>query len=250
MIRQLPLLLMVLETTTAAQWLNYPGPGIPRLPDGKPNLAAPPPHTAEGKPDLSGIWAAAERHHQLAMEVPGGAPFTEWSRTIREARLKNEGRDIPTSRCLPSGIPPDMLRPPAPFRIIQTAGLTAILLEEFNNWRQVFTDGRPVPIDPEPAWFGYSMGRWEGGTFVVETAGFNDKTWLDGAGTPHSEELRLTERFKRPDFGHMEVEYTFNDSKAFTRPWSVAVKFNLQADTELLDSHCENEQDLKHLVNK
>jgi hypothetical protein len=94
------------------------------------------------------------------------------------------------------------------------------------------------------------MGRWEGGTFVVETAGFNDKTWLDGAGTPHSEELRLTERFKRPDFGHMEVEYTFNDPKAFTRPWSVAVKFNLQADTELLDSHCENEQDLKHLVNK
>ena len=250
MTRRLLFMLTALAAITPAQWLNYPAPGIPRLPDGKPNLSAPPPRTADGKPDLSGIWAAAERHHQLAMEVLGGAPFTEWSRTIREARLKNEGRDIPTSRCLPSGIPPDMLRPPAPFRIIQTAGLTAILLEEFNNWRQVFTDGRPVPIDPEPAWFGYSMGRWEGGTFVVETAGFNDKTWLDGAGTPHSEELRLTERFKRPDFGHMEVEYTFNDPKAFTRPWSVAVKFNLQADTELLDSHCENEQDLKHLVNK
>jgi hypothetical protein len=131
----------------SGQWLNYATPGIPRLPDGKPNLSAPAPHTLNGMPDLSGIWAAAERHHQLAMEIPGGAPFTGWSRTIREARLKNEGRDIPTSKCLPSGIPPDMLRPPAPFKIIQGSGMTAILLEEFNNWRQIFTDGRSLPVN-------------------------------------------------------------------------------------------------------
>jgi len=246
MTRHLSLLFTVFGTTVAAQWLNYSTPGIPRNADGKPNLSAPTPRTADGRPDLSGIWAAAERHHQLAMEVPGGAPFTEWSRTIREARLKNGGRDIPTSRCLPSGIPPDMLRPPQPFRVIQTAGMIAILLEEFSNWRQIFIDGRPLPVDPEPAWFGYSVGKWEGGTLVIESAGFNDKTWLDGAGTPHSDALRLTERFTRPNFGHMEIEYTLNDPKTFTRPWSVAVKFNLQADTELLDSHCENEKDVVH----
>src|SRR5215472_5942267 len=140
-----------------------------------------------------------------------------------------------------------MLRPPAPFRIIQTAGMTAILLEEFNNWRQIFIDGRPLPVDPEPAWFGYSVGKWEGGTLVIESAGSTTRLGSTAQAPLIPTRCGLTERFTRPDFGHMEVEYTFNDPKAFTRPWSVAVKFNLQADIELLDSHCENEKDAVHL---
>jgi hypothetical protein len=140
-----------------------------------------------------------------------------------------------------------MLRPTEPFKIMQTPGVTIILLEAFNNWRQVFSDGRPLPRDPVPSWLGYSIGRWEGDTFLVQSSGFNDRTWLDGRGTPHSEELLLTERFRRTNFGQMEVEYTFDDPKAFTRRWSTTVKLLLQPDTELLDSQCENERDLAHL---
>jgi hypothetical protein len=135
-----------------------------------------------------------------------------------------------------------MLRPSLPFKIVQARGVTVILLEEFVNWRQILTDGRSLPPATQPAWYGYSIGRWNGDAFVVTTAGFNDQTWLDGSGLPHSEELRLTERFRRLDYGHMEIDYTFEDSKAFTRPWSTTVKFELQVDTDLMDHQCENQK--------
>lgn len=250
------LVLTLLPSLAGAQWLNMPLPGVPRTSDGKPNLLAPVPRAHDGRPDLSGVWAAvADRTDvpvtstpgarsraaaNIAVGVPGGAPLTPWAREIRAARRRAAGAGIPTERCLPSGIPPDMLRPSLPFKIVQASGVTAILLEEFNNWRQILTDGRSLPPPSQPSWFGYSVGRWEGDTFVVMTTGFNDQTWLDGGGTPHSEELRLTERFRRVDYGHMEVAYTFDDPKAFTRPWSTAVKFVLQPDTELMDHQCEN----------
>ena len=200
---------VLLATTVQAQWLHYPTPGIPRTPDGKPKLDAPIPRTADGKPDFAGVWAA-ERNREpgavgsgfvgnrhagnIAVDEPGGAPLTEWGRKVHNDRRTAPHLAIPTELCLPSGIPPDMLRPQLPFKILQTPATIVILLEEFNNWRQIHTDGRPLPADMQPNFLGYSVGRWERDTLVVSSAGFNDKTWLDGSGTPHSEELRLTER--------------------------------------------------------
>ena len=230
-----------------AQWLNYRVPGTPRSVDGKPDLNAPTPRTADGKVDLTGVWQANEGTRFRAENVP--AVLTPWATAIRDQRRRTLSIDIPTSKCLPSGIPPDMLRQ-IPFKIIQAPAVTVILIEEFNNWRQIFSDGRPLPVDPQPAWFGYSIGRWEGDTFVVETSGFNDKTWLDSGGTPHSEALHLTERFRRPDFGHMQIEYTFDDPKAFTKAFSATIGFRLLADTDLLDHQCENEKDAVHLTGK
>src|SRR5262245_45543204 len=235
-IASLLLLLTLLHSTASAQWVKIPLPNTPRTPDGKPNLGAPLPRAVDGKPDLGGVWAAVSdrsdvpvtsvpiprnRHgSNIAVDVPGGPPLTPWAKAIYDARRKAEGKGLPTEKCLPSGIPPDMLRPSLPFKIVQTYGVTIILLEEFNNWRQIFTDGRALPVDPQPAWFGYSVAKWDGDSLVVSTAGFNDQTWLDSGGTPHSEMLRLTEHFRRIDFGHMEVQYSFDDPMAFTKPWS------------------------------
>jgi hypothetical protein len=238
-----------------AQWLNHPTPGTPRLPGGKPDLTAAAPRTPDGTPNLSGIWEVvgdlvmptdgrvrSKYVYNIAADLPGGAPFQPWAKTVWEQRQKALGVGAPSERCLPHGIPDAMLTRTLPFKIVQSPGLTIILFEEFNNWRQVFTDGRALPVDPQPAWMGYSIGRWERDTFVVETAGFNDKSWLDAGGTPHTEALRTTERFRRTDFGHMEVTFTFDDPKTFTAPWSAATKFILLPDTELLDHQCDNEK--------
>jgi hypothetical protein len=251
-------MLTLLFSTASAQWLHIPLPATPRTPDGKPNLTAPLPRTPGGKPDLSGIWAAVTNRTEvaavsvslprttytanIAADLPDGAPLTPWAKAIHVDRRKTEMRDSPGAKCLPEGLPTDMLRPTMPFKIIQTPDVTIILLEQFNNWRQLFTDGRELPVDPQPASFGYSIARWEGDLLVVSSAGFRDEGWLDAGGTPHSDMLRLTERYRRIDFGHMEVEYTFDDPKAFTKPWSAVIKFQLQPDTELLDHQCENEK--------
>ena len=243
------------SATARTQWLDYPTAGIPRLPDGKPNLAAAPPKTAEGRPDLSGIWEVvgdrvmetdgrvrSKYVYDIAADLPGGAPFLPWAKALHDERQKALGVGAPSERCLPHGIPDAMLTRTLPFKILQMRGVTLILYEEFNNWRQIFTDGRPLPKDPQPAWLGYSIGLWDRETFVIETAGFNDKSWLDAGGTPHSEALRTTERLRRTDFGHMEITFTFDDPKTFTKPWSTTVKFNLLPDTELLEHHCDNEK--------
>ena len=237
------------------QWLDYPTAGIPRLSNGKPNLAAPAPRTAEGKPDLSGIWEVlgdrvmetdgrvrSKYVYDIAVDLPGGAPFLPWAKTLHDERQKTLGVGAPSESCLPHGIPDAMLTRTLPFKVFQMRGVTLILYEEFNNWRQIFTDGRPLPRDPQPAWLGYSVGSWDGDTFVVQTAGFNDRSWLDAGGTPHTEALRTTERLRRTDFGHMEITFTFDDPKTFTKPWSATVRFNLLADTELLEHQCDNEK--------
>lgn len=244
-------------STTAAQWLNYRTPGIPRLADGTVNLAAAAPRTADGQPDISGVWAAernrppgpvgagfmGNRHGgNIAIDLAGGAPLSDWGRTVYENRRKAARLEIPTEKCLPSGIPPDMLRPQLPFKIVQTPALVVVLIEEFNNWRQIHTDGRPLPDDPQPAFYGYSVGHWDGDALVVTTTGLNEKTWLDGSGTPHSDALRLTERIRRVAFGNLEIVYTFDDPKAFTQSWSATVRFQLEADSELLEHQCENDR--------
>ena len=246
---------LIFSATAQTQWLDYPTAGIPRLPNGQPNLTAPTPRAADGKPDLSGIWEVvgdrvmetdgrvrSKYVYNIAADLQGGAPFLPWAKALYDERQKSLGVGAPSERCLPHGIPDAMLTRTLPFKIMQMRGVTVILYEEFNNWRQIFTDGRPLPKDPQPAWLGYSVGSWTGETFVVETAGFNDRSWLDAGGTPHTEGLRTTERLRRIDTGHMEITFTFDDPKTFTKPWSATVKFNLLPDTELLEHHCDNEK--------
>ena len=244
-----------LAVTVSAQWLAYKSPGTPRLPDGRPNLAAPSPRSPDGRPDLTGVWEVVgdtvmptdgrvrSRYlYNIAVDRPGGAPFQPWAKTLWDTRQKALGVGAPSEACLPHGIPAAMLTRTLPFKIVQQPGVTIVLFEEFNNWRQVFTDGRPLPEDPQPAWLGYSVGRWDGDTFVVESSGFNDRAWLDAGGTPHSEALSTVERFRRLDFGHMEGEFTFDDPRAFTERWSAKARFELLPDTDLLEHHCDNQK--------
>jgi len=245
---------LLMAVTASTQWLHYATSDTPRLADGKPNLAAPSPRASDGHLDLTGVWEVlgdlvmptdgrvrSKYVYNIGVDLPGGtAPFQPWARELWNARQKVLGVGAPSEKCLPHGIPDAMLTRTLPFKVIQNARVTIILFEEFNHWRQVFTDGRPLPEDPQPAWLGYSVGRWQKDEFVVETAGFNDKSWLDAGGTPHTETLRTTERFRRRDYGHMEIEFAFDDPKTFTKPWSTTVQFVLLPDTDLLESHCEN----------
>jgi hypothetical protein len=247
--------LSLVSAASAGQWLSHLTPDTPRLADGRPNLKAPAPRLLDGKVSFSGIWEVtpdtvmptdgrirSKFIYDIAAARPGGAPFRPAARAVWTERQRTLGVGAPTERCLPHGIPDAMLTATLPFKMVQTPGLTIILFEEFNNWRQVFTDGRALPVDPQPAWLGYSVGRWDGDTFVIETAGFNDKSWLDAGGTPHSESLRVIERLRRIDFGHMEIDFHFDDPETFTEPWSATVPFHLLPDTDLLEHHCDNEK--------
>ena len=191
-------ILFVASGIARAQWLNHSDPRTPRLPDGKPNLAAPAPKTPDGKPDLSGIWNNPNGKYLTNLPQTAGVqvPFHPWAKAVFDERQANFGKDRPAGFCLPHGIPDAMLVPMYPFKIVQTQGLTLILFENFTQYRQIHTDGRAFPVDPKPTWFGYSVGKWEGDTLVVETLGFNDKTWLDDAGHPHTEAMRTTERVR------------------------------------------------------
>lgn len=230
----LAILVSTLAAPAAAQWLRLPLPGTPRTPDGQPNLAAPAPRTADGRPDLSGIWLRTKPMDR------GDVPMQPWARAVYEERQATNSKDDPEGLCLPPGVPEQMVNP-LPWKIVQNPGVMLILFEQWVNYRQIFTDGRPLPEVSKPSWFGYSIGRWEGDTFVAETIGFNDRTWLGNDGHPHSEEMRVTERFRRIDFGHLEVQFTFDDPKAFTRSWSATAQLHLLPDTEVLEYICENQ---------
>ena len=241
---------VVLATVaTSAQWLKVRDPRIPRNPDGTPNLTAPAPRLPDGKPDLNGLWNAVDGRFLTNISRRAGVtpPFTPWAAALFKERQDNQGRDRPAGFCLPHGIPDAMLIPNYPWKIVQTPGLTVILFENFTDFRQIFTDGRSYPPETAGTWFGYSLGRWEGDEFVVESLGFNGKTWLDDGGHPSSEEMKTTERFRRKDFGHLEIEFTFNDPKSYTRPWSVTVPFELLPDTEIIENVCENEKDIPRI---
>ncbi len=242
--------LLVVQVPASAQWLTHHDPKIPRTADGKPDLTAPAPRLPDGTPDLNGLWNAVDGRFLTNLPRRAGvdAPFTPWAAAIFKARQDNQGRDRPAGRCLPHTVPTAMLVPGYPWKVLQTPGLTVILFENFTDFRQIFTDGRDFPADRQPAWFGYSIGRWERDTFVIESTGFNGEAWLDDTGHPRSEEMRVTERIRRLDVGHLEVEFTFNDPKAYTRPWSVTVPFELLADAEIIENFCENERDWAHIV--
>ena len=249
------LLFLFLSFTTQAQWIKIPLPGTPRTKDGKPNLTAPAPRTQDGHPDLGGIWAVSPAYLNpagkgIARYMPPGSKvpmLPEAQRQFEELTRFGDAAD-PSERCLPDGVPNHMLA--LPIKIIQTPAVIVMLFEEFDVFRQIFTDGRKLPVDPTPAWFGFSVAHWDKATLVVESSGFNTQTYIDGEGLPHSEDLRITERYSRPDFGHLKVEFTFDDSKNYSRPWNVTVPFDLMPDTELIEHICENEKDLPHIYRK
>ena len=222
-----------------AQWLKTKTPGIPRTKDGKPNLTAPAPKARNGKPDLSGIWGTQGLGYSLDItsELKPGE-ILPWAEALAKERTARFSTDHPVYRCMPEIGPNYNL---APFKFIQNAG-TLVMLSEGGPYRQILIDGRALPEDPQPTWMGYSVGHWEGKTLVVESAGFNDLTWLDYNGHPHTEALRVTERYTRKDFGHMQIQITFTDPKAYTRPWTISLDAELMADTELLENVC-NEND-------
>lgn len=247
-----------------AQWLNHSTPGIPRLPDGKPNLLAPSPRTAEGRPDLSGIWAAEctvygrdacftrSLFFDLAKDLkPEDVEMTPWASAIQRQRESRDHVDDPYGYCLPPGVP-RIDYSGGPFKVLTTPGVTAFLYETLvgMTFRQVFTDGRALPESPEPTWLGYSVGRWDGDTFVVDTNGLKDGGWLDTKkGRPHSDALRLTERFRRTDFGHMQLTITIDDPKAYLKPWTAKTTLNLLPDTELLEAFCDShEKTMEHRI--
>jgi hypothetical protein len=241
----LPALLIPCAVVPAtAQWLTYPTPGTPRTADGKPDLAAPAPRTADGKPDLSGVWQIDGLGAATNITSTEMLP---WAEALYKKRLETYANDDPAVGCLPEG-PRTSLAGLDPLRLLQTPNLIAVLYEA-GPVRQIFTDGRPMLKDPTPTWMGYSVGHWEGETLVVETTGYNDKTWLDFVGHPHSEALHVTERFHRKDFGHMQLEMTFDDPKTYTKPFTIKLGVSLQPDTDLLENVClENEKDRGHLV--
>jgi hypothetical protein len=234
----------------SAQWIRLTLPEIPRTADGKPDLAAPAPKTSEGKPDLTGIWVVASGKYLANIAVDGvEVPFRPEAAALYKKRRETNSVGRPTERCLPHSVP-DAALVGYPFKIIQTPAQLVVLFEPFIDYRQIFTDGRTLPKDPQPTWMGYSVGKWDGDTLVVDSSGFNDQTWLDDGGHPHSDALHVIERFRRMDFGHMELGITIDDPKMYTKPWTVTVPYNLVPDTELIEYVCENEKDLVHMVGK
>lgn len=238
----------------AAQWLNEPARGIPRLPDGKPNLSAPAPRTTDGKPDVSGVWLTPLHPGYLANVATDLEPsdVQAWAARLFDERMNELGKDDPgTIGCLPFG--PRAITgggQAGRAKIIQTPAVILFLYEDL-AYRQIFMDGRTLPDNPSPSWMGYSVGHWEGNDLVVESSGFNDRTWLDYGGHPHTESLRITERYQRTDFGHMRRLVTLSDPNAFNKPITISAGMTLTPDTDLLEYVCaETPRETFHLVGR
>ena len=239
----------VLSAPLSAQWLDHPIPGIPRTANGKPNLTAPAPRTPDGKPDLSGLWQriSPKYSRNVTADLKQGE-VQPWADALYQHRLDDFGKDHMAYQCLPWG--PNYSNSERRTKIIQTSSLI-VLLDEDLTYRQIFMDGRKLETDANPSWMGYSVGHWDGDTLVVDSNGFNDRTWLDRDGHPHSEALRTTERYHRRDFGHMGIEITLSDPSVYAHPWTVALQAELDADTELLESVCnETSPSFTHWVGK
>ena len=258
-----------------AQWPRHTVPGVPRTADGKPNLTAPAPRAPDGKPDLSGIWenfrkpgdapvrsvnaqffndlppTLINEFRDIGAGIPGGLPYQPWAAALRKQRMDDHSKDNPDAHCLPLGLM-QLHTHVDPRRILQTPSLVAILYEANYGLRQILIDGRPAPNnDPQPWWYGYSRGRWDGDTLVVETTNFRDGGWLDINGSPLTDAAKMTERFRRPNYGTLTIEVTVDDPKAYTKPWTVTLTQRIMVDEEMLEFIClENEKSSKHYVGK
>lgn len=272
-------------TDLTAQWVKYPTADVPRKSDGSVNMSSAAPRMADGKPDFSGIWAAGEPRVQgaqsftpeaagapravsnpdddkpadpgeinggrqmsdMGIDLPGGLPYQPWLRSIVKERMANKAIDDPHLRCLPD----NFLRAyelPHAIKFIHSPRMLVMLNEMNAGYRQVFTDGRPLPYDPTPSWQGYSSGKWSGDTLVIDTNGLRDDTWIDWNGSVVTEQAKVREEIRRPDFGHLEIRVTVDDPKAYTKPWTVTLKQRILVDIELIDEIClENEKSLQHL---
>jgi hypothetical protein len=271
----------------AAQWVKYPTASVPRKADGKVNMSAPSPRLADGKPDFSGIWTTGEpfdrrshglsspkdlpgprdsqtAHHaetpgdptaivgsrqmaNIGIDLPGGLPYQPWLAALTRERTDNLAKDDPHIKCLPD----NFLRAygmPHLLKFVHSPGLLVVLNEVDAGYRQVFTDARPLPVDPNPSWQGYSSGQWSGDTLVIDTIGLRDDTWIDWNGSVLTQTAKVREQIRRPDFGHLDIQVTVDDPKAYTKPWTITLTQRIVVDTELIDEICsENEQSLKHM---
>jgi hypothetical protein len=242
----------IFAVSAYAQWPRNLKPGTPKQADGKANMSAPAPKSADGKPDITGVWQpSGVGVGNIARDLKNGeVSFTPWAAGVYKERQDTQGKHDPQAYCVLSGTPREDFVP-YPFKILYSQGMVVILYEALHSYRQIFMDGRPLPKDPQPTWMGYSVGRWDGDTLVVETAGFVEGGWIDNGGHPSTETTHVTERFRRKDFGHMDISVTIEDPKAYTKPWTVVDNLTLQPDLELIEYVCsENEKDLGHLVGK
>ena len=242
---------LALSTAAHAQWwLNVPDK-TPRKADGEPDLMAPAPHLPDGTADLRGIWYQDSNRftRDIAADIGADAvPYQPWAKTLADERATGaHSREDPDANCLPQGVP-KIPAVPAPWKIVQTPELIVVVYEAFTLWRQIFMDGRRLADNVNPTWLGYSTGRWDGDTLVVDSRGFNGKIWLDQLGKPTTDKLHVIERYRRTDYGHMTLEATIDDPGAYTKPWTVMETYHLEPETELLEFICnENNQDLEHL---
>jgi hypothetical protein len=267
-----PFLFLVLLAAPIAglgQWLHYPTAGVPKKADGSPNRTGPTPRMSDGKPDFSGIWHTARLIPctpdsskfidcgteiggsplalDLGTDMTGGLPYQPWAAALVKQRKADHGIDDPHVRCLPDN-PPRTWVMPHLVKAVHTPKLLVLLYEVNAMYRQIFVDGRPPLVDPNPSWNGYSTAKWEGDTLVVQTNGFRDDLWIDMAGSPMSEAAVLTERMRRPNYGTLELEITIIDPKTYTRPWTVKMVQKIELDTELIDEIClENEKSYQRL---
>jgi hypothetical protein len=272
-------LALTCASSLCAQWPNYKLAGAPRTPDGKIDMKGPTPRTADGHPDLSGVWqymrppnappppppapvapgaqpdiippgVRTSQFWNLGASFKDGLPFQPWAAELHRQRATSNSIDNPDAHCLPIGVM-QLHTHGQPRKMVQTPNVTVIMYEANSGLRQIFTDGRPLPKDPEPWWYGYSVGKWQGDTLHVESIGFKDLGWLDVEGSPLTETGKIIENFRRPDFGHLEIEVTIDDPKAYTKPWTVTVYQRILPDTELIEFVCgENERSDAHLVGK
>jgi hypothetical protein len=270
----------------SAQWPDYPSPGVPKGPDGKPKLDAPAPRTADGHPDLSGIWENRRGNvgragrggppppegvppppppptpasdgppvatfFNIGAGFPGGKlPLKPDAAEVLKKRMSENSKDNPDAHCLPMGFM-QLHEHPQPRKIVQTPGVTLIIYEANSGLRQIFTDGRPLPSkDAQPWWYGYSIGHWEGDTLVVETNGFRDDVWLDINGSPLTNAGKVTEKFRRPTYGKLDIEVTVDDPTQYTKPFTVSVHQQIMLNTDLIEFICaENEKSDAHLTGK
>ncbi|HEX5229093.1 MAG TPA: hypothetical protein VFW44_15355 [Bryobacteraceae bacterium] len=271
----------------AAQWFKYPTAGVPRKANGSVNMFAPAPRLPDGKPDFSGVWntgdpfirkttglstpknvAAPEdpknvpdlntpgdpadvrnsrQMSNIGVDIPGGLPYRPWVAALVKERTANDAIGDPHIKCLPD----NFLRAygmPHLLKFVHVPGLLVMLNEMNADYRQVFTDARPLPKDPSPSWQGFSTAKWSGDTLVIDTIGLRDDTWIDWNGSVLTEAAKVREEIRRPDFGHIEIQATVDDPKAYTKPWTVHLKERIVVDTDLVDEICaENEQSLQHL---
>ncbi len=248
---KLLMILCVMSVSLTAQWPNHPTPGVTRTPDGKVDLSAPTPRLADGKPDLSGVWMPRNTGALFYVtEALKPEDIRPWAAALYKQREDNFRNDTDGIHCLPPGPKAGIAVGNFPMKVVQTPNLVVVLYEYQTLFRQIFTDGRGLPEDPNPTWMGYSVGHWDGDTLVVTTAGYNDRTSLDLAGHPHTEALRLTESYHRRDAGHIDLKVTYDDPKSYTKPWTLAIEFDLVPDGDLIEYICENERDKPHLVGK